>query len=86
VLRVVLGLIFFAHGLAKLQTGLGQVAVWFESVGLPAALAYVVAYVELAGGVAMMIGFATRYVAGIFALLMLGAIFAVKLPNGLLSA
>lgn len=84
VLRVVLGLIFFAHGFVKLQTGLGQVAETFQGMGLPGGLAYIVAYAEVAGGLAMMIGIATKYVAGMFALLMLGAIFTVKLPHGLL--
>ena len=45
VLRVVLGITFFIHGLVKFrQGGIENIVGWFASIGLPGALAYVVAY------------------------------------------
>jgi putative oxidoreductase len=83
-LRIVLGTIFFAHGLAKWRKGMEEVAEWFAGVGLPTFLAYAVTCLELFGGIALILGLATRYVALIMAFLMLGAIVTVKLPAGLI--
>jgi len=83
-LRVVLGVIFLAHGVAKFQMGLENVSGWFGSIGLPGFLAYIVAYLELLGGIALIIGFMTRYVSIAFVLLMAGATLKVKLALGLL--
>lgn len=82
--RVILGVIFIAHGIAKFQMGLGNIAGWFESIGLPGFLAYVIAWLELLGGIALVIGFVTRYVSAAFIVLLLGAIFTVKLGVGFL--
>ena len=35
IIRIVLGVTFFAHGLAKFQSGIDNVAGWFTSIGLP---------------------------------------------------
>lgn len=47
-------------------------------------MAYVVALLEVIGGIALIIGFATRLVSILFALLMVGATITAKLPVGLL--
>lgn len=83
-LLVVLGIIFFFHGLSKFQMGLDNVAGWFGSIGLPGFLGYAVAYIELIGGAALVIGLGVRYVSVLLAIVMLGAIFKVKLANGLM--
>ncbi len=82
ILRVVLGITFFIHGLAKLQGGIENTAGWFASIGLPGILAYVVAGIELLGGVALIIGLGTKIVSALFALIMLGAIVKVKIDAG----
>ena len=84
ILRVMLGIIFLIHGIAKFQGGIDQIAGWFGSIGLPGFLAYIVASIEVAGGIALIIGFGTRVVAALFVLLMLGAIIKVKLAAGFL--
>jgi putative oxidoreductase len=84
ILRVVLGIIFFAHGLSKFQGGINNTVGFFDSLGIPGFVAYVVAVIELVGGIAMIIGLGTRIVSVLFAVIMLGAIFTVKLPAGLL--
>ncbi|WP_243291538.1 DoxX family protein [Bacillus sp. FJAT-47783] len=82
--RVVLGLIFFIHGLSKFQGGLNNTAGFFDSIGIPGFMAYVVATIELIGGIALILGIGTRIVSLLFAVIMLGAIATVKLPAGLL--
>ncbi|UFJ40847.1 DoxX family protein [Brevibacillus humidisoli] len=84
IVRVVLGIIFFAHGLDKFNNGLENIAGWFASIGLPGFVAYLVAIIELVGGIALIIGLGTRYVSILTAIIMLGAIGKVKLANGLL--
>ncbi|WP_108669227.1 DoxX family protein [Peribacillus acanthi] len=84
ILRVTLGILFFIHGFVKFQGGIENIAGWFESIGLPGFMAYGVALIEMIGGVALIIGFATRLVAALFALLMIGATLKVKLSIGFL--
>lgn len=84
IMRVVLGILFLAHGISKLQMGLGNVEGWFTSLGIPGFLGYVVAIIELVGGVLLIVGLFTRYVSTILAVILLGAIFTVKIPVGLL--
>lgn len=81
-LRVILGVIFIGHGAEKFQGGIGNIAGWFESIGLPGFLAYIVASIELAGGIAMLLGLASRIVGGLFVLVLLGAIVKVQFAAG----
>jgi len=82
--RVLLGIIFLVHGMAKFQMGLGNVSNFFQSLGLPGALGYAVAIIELVGGIALIAGLGSRYVAGLLFLIMIGAIVKVKLGLGLM--
>lgn len=84
ILRVILGLTFFIHGLVKFQGGIENTVGYFESLGLLGFLAYVVAFIELIGGLMLILGIGTRIVSGLFAIIMLGAIFTVKLSVGFL--
>ncbi|WP_202128808.1 DoxX family protein [Paenibacillus dendrobii] len=83
-LRVVLGIIFLAHGISKFQMGLGNVEAWFSSMGVPGFMAYVAAIAEVVGGIMLIIGLLTRVVSALFIVLMIGAIVTVKLSAGLL--
>ena len=83
-LRVILGVIFFVHGLDKFQSGIGNTVGFFDSVGIPGVAAYIIATIELVGGIAMFLGLGTKIVACLFALIMLGAIFTVKFSAGFL--
>ncbi|MBT2698951.1 DoxX family protein [Bacillus sp. ISL-40] len=84
ILRVTLGALFLIHGIVKFQGGIENIVGWFESIGLPGFMAYGVALVEIVGGVALIIGLATRLVSALLGLLMIGAILKVKLSVGLL--
>ena len=82
-LRVSLGLLFLAHVALKLFvfTVPGTVG-FFQSLGLPAVIAYGVMALELLGGVALIIGFFASYVALPLAVEMLATIVTVHGANG----
>ncbi len=82
VLRVSLGVMFIAHALLKyfVFTLPGTVG-FFEKIGLPGPLAYAVFAAELVGGVLLVLGVATRWVALALVPVLLGAAW-VHLPNG----
>ncbi|NEU32217.1 DoxX family protein [bacterium LRH843] len=82
ILRVVLGITFLIHGIAKFQMGLGNVAGWFDSIGILGFLGYIVSFIELLGGIGLILGFGTRIISALIALVMVGAIFTSKLPAG----
>ncbi|GGI99056.1 hypothetical protein GCM10008022_04740 [Paenibacillus hunanensis] len=84
IMRVVLGILFLAHGISKFQMGMDGVAGWFQSVGIPGFLAYVVSPIELVGGILLIIGLFTRYVSILLIIVLLGAVFTVKLSAGLM--
>lgn len=85
VLRVILGFLFAAHGWQKFNewTIAGTQAA-FSQMGIPAAevAAPVVAVLELAGGIALILGILTRVVAALLAVDMLGALFLVHAGAG----
>lgn len=82
-LRVSLGIMFIAHSfiLKYLTFTLAGTAQFFESLGLPAALAYVTFFAELIGGIALVAGFRTRAVALALVPILLGATW-VHIGNG----
>ncbi|ASB87606.1 DoxX family protein [Bacillus sonorensis] len=82
ILRLITGLTFLLHGISKFQGGIENTVGFFSSVGIPGFLAYIVAIIELAGGALMILGIGTRIIGVLFALVMLGAIFTVKLSSG----
>lgn len=76
-LRIASGIAFLAHGLMKLLmfTPAGTAA-FFESMGLPGALAYLVILGEIGGGALLVLGVAVRLVSIPLALILLGAVWA----------
>lgn len=88
VLRLTLGGVMFAHGAQKLLGWFGGYG--FEgtmgfltgSIGLPAVVAALVILVEFFGGLALLVGFAGRIMAGGVAAIMLGAIVTVHAQHG----
>ncbi len=82
-LRVSLGLMFIAHSvLLKLVVfSLPGTAQYFGSLGLPPALAYLVFAAEAVGGLALILGIQTRWVAAALIPVLLGATW-VHAGNG----
>ncbi|WP_214416780.1 DoxX family protein [Sphaerisporangium fuscum] len=84
--RVAVGVIFIAHGWQKFATmGIGGTTKFFESIGapLPGITAPLVAALELAGGVALVLGLLLPVFGTLLALDMIGAIALVHGANGL---
>ena len=81
-LRTGLGAMFIAHALLKyfVFTPAGTVQ-FFESLGLPAVLAYATIAAELAGGAMLILGVHTRAIAFALVPVLLGATW-VHLGNG----
>ena len=81
-LRLSSGALFVAHGLMKVFvfTIPGTVG-YFESLGLPGFLAYLTIFAEVAGGLALILGVATRAVALALIPVLLGAVW-VHSGNG----
>ncbi len=75
-LRVSMGVLFLAHAGLKIFvfTPAGTVG-FFESLGLPGPLAYVVILAELFGGIALLLGVWTRYVSLALLPIILGSIY-----------
>ena len=74
-LRISLGVLALAHGLLKILvfTPAGTVG-FFQSLGLPAFLAYATIAIEVAGGLALILGAYTRYVAVAMIPILIGSI------------
>ena len=81
-LRVTSGALLLTHGLTKLLvfTPAGT-AGFFESIGFPGVLAYPVIAGEIALGLALIVGFMTRWAALGALVIMIGAIIP-HLPSG----
>ncbi|MGZ8273745.1 MAG: DoxX family protein [Burkholderiaceae bacterium] len=76
-LRLSLGTMFVAHALLKLFVfTLPGTAQFFQSLGLPGALAYATFAAELVGGILLILGLGTRWVALALVPIMLGATWA----------
>jgi putative oxidoreductase len=78
VLRIALGLMFIAHSviLKYFTFTLAGTAQYFQSIGLPGPLAYVVFALEAVGGVLMVLGIRTRWVALGLVPVLIGAAWA----------
>lgn len=82
ILRISLGIMFLAHGLLKVMvfTLPGTVG-FFESVGFPGWMAYLVVAAEIGGGVLLLLGIETRKIAIALIPILIGAAY-VHMGNG----
>src|SRR5687768_12613996 len=84
-LRIGVGLTFFFAGLGKVMGGVGGFAGFLGSLGVPLAgvMGPFVAYLELLGGLAILLGLVTRPVAALLIADMLVAMLLVTIPGWL---
>lgn len=76
ILRIAVGAMFLAHGLLKLLVfTLPGTAGFFASVGFPGALAYVVTFAEIGGGLLLIAGLFVREVNLALVPILLGALY-----------
>ncbi|MGO3326970.1 DoxX family protein [Gordonia sp. (in: high G+C Gram-positive bacteria)] len=83
--RVILGIIFLAHGCQKLfVNGMDATSAGFQMMDVPAPTlsAWVAAILEFAGGIALIAGLAVPLVALLLILDMIGAIFIAHIDAG----
>jgi putative oxidoreductase len=87
VLRLAVGVVLAYHGWLKLPDVSGF-AGFVDSLGIraPELTAYLVTYLELLGGIALILGLATRYVAALFAIEMVFTTALVKVDVGLIAS
>lgn len=85
--RILVGVIMAAHGLQKLQAGPGNFGGLLGQLGVPAPtlMAYVVVFVELVGGILLIVGLLSRLSALLLTIELVVAILLVKTGVGLLS-
>ncbi|MBI3089481.1 MAG: DoxX family protein [Candidatus Tectomicrobia bacterium] len=85
-MRVVLGVAFFLYGYQKVfRIGFAGMTKYFATVvgfPVPMLFGFVASYLELLGGIALIIGFQTRWVALLFCIEMLVAIFGRHITYG----
>ena len=80
-IRVAVGLVFFMHGWSKIHNVSG-VEGMMAGFGLPSATGAFIAWLEVIGGTAMMLGIATRLFALLFAIEMVVAIYLTGVSAG----
>jgi putative oxidoreductase len=84
VLRIVLGVIFVGHGYHKVNGHMQEFAGHVASMHIPAWLGYVATFTEFLGGILIMLGLFTRFVAVGLLIDMIVAIAKVHWPHGLI--
>lgn len=87
ILRLVMGVVFFAHGAQKMLgwfggSGFHATMGFFGHVGLPAPVAFLVICTEFFGGLGLIVGLLTRIAALGIGVEMIVAIFMIHLQNG----
>jgi len=82
-LRISLALMFFAHAYLKIMvfTPAGA-AKYFQSLGVPGFVAYLTMTAEVGGGLLLLLGIETRWIALLLVPLMAGTIVLVHGKNG----
>jgi len=79
--RLALASVFIVHGFGKFANMEATIG-YFNTLGFPSALSYLVAAIELLGGIAMLIGIGTTAAGVGIAIVMIGAIIKVHWSQG----
>jgi len=87
ILRLVLGVVFFAHGAQKMLGWFGGFGFhgtmgFFAHLGIPAPIAFLVFCAEFFGGLGLIVGFLTRIAALGIGADMIGAVLMIHSRNG----
>jgi putative oxidoreductase len=89
IIRLILGVVFFAHGAQKVLGWFGgpglksTIGMMRQHLGLPVPLAFLAVAVEFLGGLGLIVGLLSRVAAVGIAVIMFAAIFMVHGRNGL---
>jgi putative oxidoreductase len=84
-MRLAVGGVFLIHGIAKFERGIGATAHMLANVGFPFStiFAVILMTIETVGAICILLGILTRAWAGAMAVVMVVAILAVKVRNGM---
>ena len=84
-MRLAVGGVFLMHGIAKFERGISATAAMLSNIGIPFAtiFAVILMTVETIGAICVLLGILTRAWAAAMAVVMVVAILAVKLRNGM---
>jgi putative oxidoreductase len=84
-MRLAVGGVFLLHGIAKFERGIGATAHMLAGVGFPFAtiFAVILMAIETVGAICVLLGILTRAWAAAMAVVMVVAILAVKVRNGM---
>jgi putative oxidoreductase len=84
-MRLAVGGVFLIHGIAKFERGIGATAHMLANVGFPFAtiFAVILMTIETVGAICILLGILTRAWAATMAVVMIVAILAVKVRNGM---
>ena len=77
--RASIGAIFIVHSIKKFDPSWQE---WLITIGIPPELQLPIALAELIGGILLIVGVLTRISAGVFSIILLGAIFHIRWENG----
>jgi putative oxidoreductase len=89
IIRLILGVVFFAHGAQKVLGWFGgpvlksTISTMRQHLGLPVPLAFLAVSAEFLGGLGLIVGLLSRVAAVGIAIIMLATIFMVHGRNGL---
>jgi putative oxidoreductase len=85
IMRLAVGGVFLLHGIAKFERGIGATAHMLAGVGFPFAtiFAVILMTIETIGAICVLLGILTRVWAAAMAVVMVVAILAVKVRNGM---
>lgn len=84
-MRLAVGGVFLLHGIGKFERGIGATAHMLAGVGFPFAtiFAVILMTIETVGAICVLLGILTRVWAAAMAVVMVVAILAVKVRNGM---
>ena len=84
-MRLAVGGVFLLHGIGKFERGIGATAHLLAGVGFPFAtiFAVILMTIETIGAICVLLGILTRAWAAAMAVVMIVAILAVKVRNGM---
>lgn len=77
IIRAFLGLTFVIHGWSKISSfseAMGMV----ESIGLPTYFTYLLIFIEIFGGILLILGIFTNYISIIHVIILISAVLTVK--------
>ncbi|MEB8101013.1 DoxX family protein [Staphylococcus xylosus] len=85
-IRLMLGLTFVIHGSQKVFGGFVEPIQMMQGLGLPAFIGVLLGLFEFIGGILMILGILSNYIAIGFIVIMLGALFTVHLSKGYMAS